>query len=190
MVCKLKRTVLIGALVVFFSIMPIFALELESVGVLGGFLSADIVDKDDYKVIPLMVSFDFDAKPIFENIGFFCNGSINFTIEPFINTVISPDTNVEIGSNFLIRYIFPLSEHLKPYIKGGLGVLYMSQHTREQSTQYNFLPQVGGGIMFFINENVAITTEYRYRHLSNASFDYPNKGINANLFLSGITLFF
>jgi hypothetical protein len=117
-------------------------------------------------------------------------GRADFILEPFVNAISSPASNVEAGSNFLLQYVFPLNKKFQPYIKGGLGVLYMSQHTLEQSTQYNFLPQGAAGIQYFLKDNLAINLEYRYRHLSNASLKDPNSGIDSNLYLCGVTFFF
>lgn len=63
----------------------------------------------------------------------------------------------------------------------------MTQHTNEQSTQYNFIPQIGGGVSYDWKEDVSFDFEYRYRHLSNANRKLPNDGINMNMFLAGVT---
>jgi len=164
---------------------------LDGVEVFSGYLDGHLDDtKKDYQAVPLLVGLIFDLKPLTSKIGINPKGRVDFILEPFINTVTSPDSNVEVGSNFLFEYVFPLSEKFQPYVKGGIGALYMSQHTKEQSTQYNFLPQGGGGIRYFIKDNVALNFEYRYRHLSNASLKHPNSGIDANMYLGGITIFF
>jgi hypothetical protein len=163
---------------------------LDGIEIFSGYLEADLIEKEDYKGVPLFLSLNFDVKKIFEKIGFCPKGKIDFVFEPFITTVIEPEPNIEVGSNFLIKYTFPLTEKFKPYFKGGVGILYMSQHTREQSTQYNFLPQAGLGIHIFLNKSVAFSLEYRFRHLSNADIKKPNRGIDADLILTGISIFF
>ncbi|MFA5337706.1 MAG: acyloxyacyl hydrolase [Candidatus Omnitrophota bacterium] len=181
------------ALTVFFlclaSLSSVYALD--GVEVLSGYLDGNLDNtKKDYQAVPLLVGLIFDMKPLTSKIGINPKGRVDFILEPFINTVTSPDSNVEVGSNFLFEYVFPLSEKFQPYVKGGIGALYMSQHTEEQSTQYNFLPQGGGGLRYFIKDNIALNFEYRYRHLSNASIKHPNSGIDANMYLGGITIFF
>jgi lipid A 3-O-deacylase len=174
--------------VVIIAAVPAFALE--GIEVLSGFFEANLKENDDYQGIPLLVSFNFDAKPLFSKIGVEPVGRLEFLLEPFVNTIISPRNNVEAGSNFLIKYAFPLSDKIQPYFKGGLGMLYMSQKTYEQSTQYNFLPQAGVGCHFFIHDDTALSIEYRYRHLSNNSFGSRNGGIDANMALAGVSFFF
>lgn len=163
---------------------------LDSLEILSGYLVEEMKYEKDSKGVPLLVSLGFDGRPLFSKIGINTKGRIDFIIEPFINTIFEPKNNVEGGANFLVKYVFPLSERFQPYFKGGLGALYMSQHVAEQGTQYNFLPQGALGFHFFVKENVAITCEYRHRHLSNAGFKKPNKGIDAKLYLGGISFFF
>lgn len=185
-----KRTFIVVIVMVSFLILPIYSLELENIEILTGFLKANLENQDDYEGTPIFLSFDYNGDPILEEVGINHYGHLNLILEPFLNPIISPDYNVEVGSNFLIKYTFPLTEKIKPYVKGGLGVLYMSYHADEQGSQYNFLPQAGLGLHFFLEDKLALTVEYRYRHLSNASFDEPNSGIDANLYLTGIAIFF
>ena len=182
-----KVLYLLGTLLLIF---PACGFALDGIDVLSGYLHADLERQGDYEVIPLFVGLNFDLKPALSNIGLDIPGRLNFVLEPFINTVYEPTSNIEVGSNFLFKYVLPLTKTVQPYIKGGIGALYMSMHTDEQSTQYNFLPQGGGGVHIFLNEKTALTFEYRYRHLSNASIEHPNSGIDADLYLGGISFFF
>ena len=148
---------------------------IKEIGLLTGYASGDLQKKDDYEMVLTILRIGFDLKPFFNKFNINPKGLVEFVLEPFVNTVISPDSNAEVGCNFLFKYGFPLTERLYPYIEGGLGVVFMTQHTLEQSTQYNFLPQGGAGIIYFIKKDkLAINAGYRYRHLSNASFTSPN----------------
>jgi len=107
-----------------------------------------------------------------------------------MNVVINPNTNAEVGCSFLLKYSDHITSRIAPYIEGGFGIIYTTQHTREQSTQYNFLSQVGVGLQFFLNEKYALTGGYRYRHMSNAGIDSPNRGIDHHFVLLGVSYFF
>lgn len=185
------KKVLVGIFLLLFLCSPICYSGIEAIDVSTGYLNSNLNDTHKkYQGFPLLIGIEFDIKPLLSKIWINTKGRADFILEPFINTISSPDSNVEVGSNFLVQYVFPLNEKLQPYVKGGLGVLYMSQHTLEQSTQYNFLPQGGGGVQYFIKDNLALNLEYRYRHLSNASIKHPNSGIDSNLYLCGVTFFF
>ena len=176
-------------LILSFLLLPISIYALDGIEIYSGFFNADLKDREDYEGVPLLVSLDFDGRPLLSKFGLDLQGKFYFVLEPFVNAIISPDNNIEAGSNFLIKYVFPLTDKFQPYFKGGLGALYMSQHVKEQSTQYNFLPQGGVGFHYFLNDTTAVGLEYRYRHLSNNSIKSPNNGIDANMFLGGISFF-
>jgi len=164
---------------------------IKEIGLLSGYSYGSLKDKDDYELVPLILRIGFDLKPFLNKFNIDSKGLVEFLLEPFANTVISPDNNAEVGFNLLFRYAFPLTERFYPYIEGGVGFVYMTQHTLEQSTQYNFVPQGGVGVIYFIKKNkLALNAGYRYRHLSNASIKSPNGGINVNMFLAGLSLFY
>jgi hypothetical protein len=195
-----KRTVIIGSALFFILNIPIvfsqdrqaqkaayFVQGFKEFGVFSGFHKGDLKEKEDYEIIPAMLHFGFDLRPLIKNKS---NMLLEFLLEPFLNTVISPDNNLEVGNNFLFRIGFPLNERLYPYIEGGCGLAYLSQHTREQSTQFNFTDQGGVGITYFLKKNLNISLGYRFRHVSNASIKSPNSGINVDSFICGISFLY
>ncbi len=184
------RRVFIFGVLLFFLFAP-QSWGIQSIEFLTGYIEAPLKSKDDYELLPLFLALNFDGSEFLSKIGIRnTKGEFCGVIEPFINPVISPRYNIEVGVNFLGKYTFSLSERVRPYIKAGVGVVYMSLHTREQGTQYNFLPQVGVGVSYFLNKKTALNFEYRYRHLSNASFKKPNAGIDAEIFLAGLEFVF
>ncbi len=164
-----------------------FAEGLQSVGFLAGYMEGDLKKQDDYQVVPLMVNFGFDLKPLTRKIGFEPKGILEFQIEPFLSPVLGPKTNLETGVSLMFKYGFPLTERLMPYIKLGAGPSYMTLHTKEQGTQFNFVDTGVAGLSWMIKDDISIDCEYRYRHLSNCSIDDPNGGINTQAVLMGFT---
>ncbi len=162
----------------------------DRVGILAGFLDERVTYDEDYKGIPFLFTLGFDGRPLLSKIGLDTAGRFDLIIEPFINAMFEAKANVEIGSNFLFEYAFPLTERFQPYLKGGLGVVYMTQHIEDQATQYNFLPQGALGFHYYIDDNISFDCEYRHRHLSNASIKRPNKGVDAKLYTVGFSFFF
>lgn len=153
-----------------------------------GFGKAKLKEKGNYYLTPLMFDFDFDLKPFLKKRGFSPPGLFQFQLEPFMCIVSKPDANVELGNAFMFKVgVLPETAKFQPYAKAGVGMLYMSQHTREQATQFNFLEQGGIGAHYFFNKNMAFTAECRIRHLSNAGIKQPNHGVNTLLFVLGTT---
>ena len=160
---------------------------LSSIGFLTGYMKGDLEAKPDYEVVPLMLSFGFDLKPLARKIGIDTHGILEFQVEPFINPVLEPETNIETGVNLLVKYAFPLNDKLMPYVKFGAGPSFMGMDTREQSTRFNFVDTAGAGFSWFIKNNFSLDVEYRFRHLSNCSIDSPNKGIETHSVLLGFS---
>ncbi|MDD4899916.1 MAG: acyloxyacyl hydrolase [Candidatus Omnitrophica bacterium] len=165
--------------------------SLKGIEFLTGFGVARIREKGSYHVTPFLIDLDFDLKPLTKKIGINPSIMIQGIIEPFASYVSEPDNNAEIGNNFLIKIGFlPESSKVQPYFKGGVGVVYITQHTREQGTQFNFNEYAGIGMHYFFKKNIALTAEFRWRHLSNAGIDSPNSGINTNYGICGISYLF
>jgi opacity protein-like surface antigen len=160
----------------------------KEISFLTGFAEGDLADKDHYQIAPLMMRFGIDLKPSVEHSS--PKDLFEFEIEPFASFVASPDTNAEGGINLLVKYGRFVTEKICLYIEGGTGFIYLSQHTREQGTQFNFADYAGGGAHYFIKDNLAVNIGYRFRHISNCSIDSPNKGIDSNMLIAGISWFY
>ncbi len=159
----------------------------KGIEVLVGAADGRVSGPQRYKLIPVVVDFDFDLKYFTKKIGFNPPMLLDFQIEPYIAAVYQPNTNVEFGNGFILKIGFlPDTWTFQPYFKIGPGILYTTQHTANQSTQFNFFEYAGVGMHYFFKKNIALTVEYRYRHLSNAYIKTPNWGIENQFILGGI----
>lgn len=162
--------------------------SLEAVEFLTGFGWGKLRVKQNYNLVPLIADFDFNLKPLIKKLNISPVQLVQFQIEPFISPVSSPDSNVEIGTSFFFKMgLLPQTSKFQPYAKIGAGMVYMTQHTREQGTQFNFIDQGALGMHYFFKKNTAFTLEGRFRHLSNASTASPNSGINTYFVVAGIS---
>jgi len=163
---------------------------LSGIEVLTGFGTAQLDEKETYHPITVFVDLDFDLVPLTEKHNFTPPGLLQFTLEGFASYSYQPESNGEIGNNFLIKIGFvPESWRLQPYFKGGLGMIYLSQRTREQGTQINFNEHAGLGLHYYFTDDkkLAFTTEYRYRHISNSGIKSPNSGIDTHYGICGLS---
>lgn len=161
---------------------------LKGIELLTGIGSGKLREQGSYHPIPFFLGFDFDLKPLIKKFHIDFTALCEFVLEPFLSYSYAPYGNMEFGNNFLIKIGFlPETSKFQPYFKGGAGLIYLTQHTREQGTQFNFNEIVGLGMHYFFKKNIALTIEYRYRHISNAGIDKPNKGINTSFGICGIS---
>lgn len=161
-----------------------FKYGFKELGLFCGFHRGKLRDKEHYEVIPAMLHLGFDMRPVIRNHS---GMLMEFLLEPFINTVITPDCNIEVGNNFLLKFAYPVTKKLYPYLEGGCGLIYLTQQTREQATQFNFTDQIGCGLTYFFTKNSNISVGYRLRHISNAAIKQPNKGMNADSLICGVS---
>jgi len=165
--------------------------HIDGIEFLTGHGLAKLRSQGHYRITPLFVDLDFNLKPSLAKKGVTYYGLLQFAMEPFIAYVTEPDNNMEIGHNFLIKIgLLPEGLKFQPYLKCAAGLIYITQHTREQGSQFNFNEYAAGGFEYLFTKSIAVNLEYRYRHLSNAAIRYPNRGIGTNFTLCGISLHF
>lgn len=95
-----------------------------------------------------------------------------------------------VGLGTTLRYNFIFSNQIVPFVDANFGVMSLDLDLERQSDGFNFNVGFGGGAHWFVSDNLAITTEVRWQHISNAKTKLPNDGINAGLFLLGFSYFF
>jgi opacity protein-like surface antigen len=113
-----------------------------------------------------------------------------------IETPNVPETKRETSYGFgltpaAFRIYFLADRRLKPYLQFGMGFIITNKPTPLPETSwFNFTPYWGGGVMYQIKPDRAVTFSYRYFHISNASITRNNPGYNANVFALGYSFFY
>lgn len=120
------------------------------------------------------------------------SSSLQFTLEPFINTTKQPKTGVETGCGIGLRYLHTLSKPVELYTEASLAPMYLSIDTEEQGhSGFNFLLQAGGGLQYRASNDLGIFAGYRFRHLSHGHIaDRPNVGIESSALVTGIAWYY
>lgn len=160
---------------------------LAGVEFMTGFGWSDLHGQSGYNMVPLSVAFDFDLKGLTRKINFDPPQLLQFQVEPFAGAITSPRGNLETGLILWVKMgFFPETWKFQPYIKIGPGIDYMTLHTGEQGTQFNFITHGALGAHYYFTPNTAFIVEGRWRHLSNAGIKEPNHGFNSYFVLTGI----
>jgi hypothetical protein len=142
-----------------------------------------------YEYIPIIWHLGYDLRSFFARLEDH-RGTLSFVLEPKINAVINPDTDVEIGISLGLKYRYPFSNKLSGYVLGTVGPHYISVETVDQADGFIFFNTIGAGVSFTLKKNSALSLEYRFRHISNAGISDPNNGIDSHMIGIGYTLFF
>ncbi len=123
-------------------------------------------------------------------VGAWYSGNVEMLFEGalFYNAAQNGGGGVGLGAT--LRYNFLFSDQIVPFVDANFGVIALDLDLERQSDGFNFNVGFGGGAHWFVSEQVAITTEFRWQHISNADTQLPNDGINTALFLLGASYFF
>ena len=79
----------IGFIVFYSACQDAHSADLKGVEYLSGYGEAQLKQKGDYRVIPFMVGFNFDLKPLTQKVGFNPSSTVQFQIEPFLGNWMS-----------------------------------------------------------------------------------------------------
>jgi lipid A 3-O-deacylase len=117
-------------------------------------------------------------------------GNFEFRAELFGGAQISPDTDWLIGIAPHLRYNFATGSRWIPFIDAGAGVTATGIGPPDLSNTFEFNLQGAIGTQYFIKDNVALTLEARFFHMSCAGLSKPNDGLNAIVGYVGVSWFF
>lgn len=90
----------------------------------------------------------------------------------------------------LYRHYFAVEPRRAWYWQAAGGAGYLSQLTREQSSNWNFYWEAAAGVQWAAGSRGAWLAQYRFVHVSNASTSHRNLGINASEIGFGRSVFF
>jgi opacity protein-like surface antigen len=114
--------------------------------------------------------------------------SLEFITEGFLSYVRQESKDrYAVGLTPLLAYNFKEVGKIVPFLEGGAGILYTDLDPERFGSEFNFTPQVGGGIRYELGPGRFLKLSYRYHHISNAGLDADNRAIDSNFFLIGLS---
>lgn len=107
--------------------------------------------------------------------------NLRFKVEFSMGSTLTPNTDFMASAGILaLYYIHPLSKKgFRPYIEGGIGLIYTGFRFEGQGLHLNFNPQMGIGAEFKFGSKSTYFSSLRLSHLSNAGLDDHNRGVNS-----------
>lgn len=116
-------------------------------------------------------------------------GNVEFLFEGAFLWNTEPISGSAAGFSTTLRYNFLSSERVVPYVDANFGIVDLDFNLELQADGFNFNVGFGTGAHWFVSTDTAISTELRWQHISNKETQAPNNGINAALFLLGVSYF-
>jgi len=122
--------------------------------------------------------------------GHWYRGNTEFRLELFTGAQFSPSSASFVGLTPHLRYNFATGIRWVPFVDIGAGVTATSIGPPDLSGTFEFNLQAGTGIEWFLKDNLALSLEARYLHISCAGIHLPNLGLNGVAGLLGLSYFF
>ena len=117
-------------------------------------------------------------------------GNWEFRAELFSGAQFSPSDEWLVGLAPHLRYNFMTGARWIPFVDAGAGVSATSIGAPDLSHYFEFNLQAATGVRWFIRDNVALSIEARYLHMSCAGINSPNLGLNNVNGMVGISWFY
>lgn len=107
--------------------------------------------------------------------------SLFFKVEGSLGATIDPWTRTMASVNIMAHYRPALlsTDHFKPYVEGGIGIIYTNFQLEDQGLKFNFNPQIGFGADIEYGRGPPFFMTLRLHHVSNAGLHEDNRGINS-----------
>jgi len=112
---------------------------------------------------------------------------LRFKVEYNIGITRDDKTRFTTSLNMFALYYLNLFEDddIRPYVEGGIGVIYTGFRVKGQGLKFNFNPQMGLGAEFKTESRDTYFLSLRLHHLSNGGIDEHNRGVNSVLVMLG-----
>ena len=122
--------------------------------------------------------------------GHWYRGNFEWRAELFGGGQYRPESQWLIGLTPHLRYNFATGTRWIPFVDAGAGVTATGIGQPDLSHTFEFNLQPGLGLHWFVRDNLALTGEVKYMHMSCAGISNPNLGLNDVIGMIGLTWFF
>jgi hypothetical protein len=145
--------------------------------------------KEDHDLALLSLSYGHMLSQV-KGEGHWYRGNFEGRLELFGGGQYYPTSDAIIGLTPHLRYDFATGTSWIPFFDLGAGVTATSISPPDLSGTFEFNLQATTGIHWFMRDDLALTGEVRYLHVSCGGIHAPNLGMNCATFMIGMTWFF
>jgi lipid A 3-O-deacylase len=117
-------------------------------------------------------------------------GSLEAGLEPIYQQYFEPKVEYFAGLAAVLRYHFLSLGRFVPYIEVAGAAGGTNLDVPEIRSNFSFLLFAGAGASFFVTDQAAVYAGYRWTHMSNGGTSSPNRGVDANTAVVGVSWFF
>lgn len=125
--------------------------------------------------------------------------SLEYTLDIFPAAVVFEPDDVRSGNSTIygaglsplgLKVNFGQESWIKPFVAASVGFLYFQDDVPvPHSSRFNFTPEIGVGVQFFLAPKRAVTLGYKFHHMSNANTGSSNPGMDSHVIYAGFSFF-
>ena len=78
------------------------------------------------------------------------------------------------------------ARHAQAFVEGGTGPMYATKAVPASTSRFNFVTQVGAGVVLAPKARVPVMVGYRFMHISNGGYSPRNPGVNVSAVVFGV----
>ncbi len=156
----------------------------------GGAYGPRILGSQDHHYLALLsLSYGHMLGPVLGEDRFW-RGNFELRVELFGGIQYIPDNEWLVGLTPHVRYSFATGSRWTPFLDIGLGTSLTDIGPPDLGSIFEFNIQGCAGFHWRLRDDLALTAEARYIHLSSAGISDRNSGLNSLVGMLGVTLFF
>lgn len=125
--------------------------------------------------------------------------SLEYTLDIFPAAVVFDPDRVRRGKSTIygaglsplgFKINFGQQSWIKPFVSASVGFLYFEDDIPvPRSSRFNFTPELGFGVQFFLAPKNALTVGYKLHHMSNGHTSRNNPGMDSHVIYAGFSFF-
>ncbi len=117
-------------------------------------------------------------------------GNWEIRAELFAGAQFYPSADWLVGLTPHLRYNFATGTRWIPFVDAGAGVSATEIGPPDLSGTFEFNLQANLGMQWFMRDDLALSLQVGYLHISDAGIHHPNDGVNCVKVMAGINWFF
>lgn len=118
------------------------------------------------------------------------HGSLEVGLQPIYQQYFEPKVEYFAGLGAVLRYHFLSLGRFVPYVEVAGAAGGTNLNVPEINSNFSFLLFGGIGASFFVTDQAAVYAGYRWTHMSNGNTSSPNRGLEFNTAVVGVSWFF
>jgi hypothetical protein len=144
-------------------------------------------ERGNVQVVPLYARFAWLFPDVIDEPLARHNVNFKWFLEPWIAGVTNHQDAIEVGITPIgLKLEYDAGQQVVPFLIAGTGAMYTGLQGLQLGGPFEFASFGGAGIELFLTDTLAMSFQWRWRHISNAGLEDPNRGLDTQFVLIGL----